>query len=161
MFLLALLTMGLWYNWEGFYFVLPIGLMFFLLMLVIQFKDYKIILDEEGLELYSIYREKIRLYWTSINKIEVKKSYPSKLTGYVVILTIYTYDGDYKFNIYVLDDKEYFFRSLINKCATLHIHISDLTSDEMIFFINMSRAFKKKVLEILNLTSFRNRYKKF
>jgi len=113
-----------------------------------------IILDDEGFELHSIYRKRIRLYWTSIRKIKLKKSYPSQIVGYVIVLTTYIDDGEYKFNINEFDEKEYFFRNLINKCAELNIHIIDLTSDEMKFLMNISLSLKRKLKKIFGLVDF-------
>jgi len=115
----------------------------------IRFRNYMIIVFDDRLEMFSIFGKKKVITWSDLTRIKVKKSYHGRITGTMIILTFYTGDGFYEFNINSLDKKKVFFQGLMKKCISQSIEVIDLTSDEMKFFSRIEERLWNFILKLL------------
>ncbi|MCT4564327.1 MAG: hypothetical protein N4A68_08430 [Maledivibacter sp.] len=98
-----------------------------LIFFVIEFKDYKIIADNEKITFYSIYRRKRYFYWNEIDKFEIEYEIKLGRLGTFQNLNVYTTGTIFTFNINSINKKK-FLERLINYCSQHNIQIIDLNT---------------------------------
>jgi hypothetical protein len=78
------------------------------ILFLLTFKDYKIVIDSERIEFFSLYRGKKVFLWKEIQKIQIKKStLETKIEGFKKNIYIYTDNEIFTFNIHELQNKEF------------------------------------------------------
>jgi len=117
---------------KGFYDAIKFVLLYFLLYIVIYiyyFRDYKLIIDDEQIELFYLYTKPKSIKWTNIDKIEIEKETSgfSEFEVKTQLIHFYSNNKVCSFNISNID-KEAFLKTLISFCATYNIMIKEVNS---------------------------------
>ncbi|WP_432663389.1 hypothetical protein R9X47_22760 [Wukongibacter baidiensis] len=79
------------------------------IMLLIIFRDYKIVIDNEKVEFFSLYREKKIFLWKEIKQMEIRRTtQETKLESFKKNIYIYSDSEKFTFNIHELQSEEFF-----------------------------------------------------
>lgn len=93
---------------------------------IMQFRDYKVIIDKEKIHFFRLYRKNRILLWSDISIVEIeKRELYNFFFGFNQRFHIYIKDDIYSFNISPLE-KEQFYQQLIKICVINNVRIVDL-----------------------------------
>lgn len=98
-------------------------------VILLAYRHFKILINEEKIEFYSILKTKRTFYWKNIKSLDVEKFYIRHIIDYRINITVYTDNSQYTFDVKEFDNKKELFKDIINYCAYYGIYINDRVID--------------------------------
>lgn len=101
----------------------------YLYMSIVWFRDYKIVTDDYGIELHSIFRKNKFYQWKDIKSIEFAKQTYGKIEVGALIMNILIQNSEYRYSVERFE-KKIILNELINRCCWNHIEIKNFVKKE-------------------------------